>query len=127
MHDRPQSNLSTGPAVPADPEATSGFRETTLYLFRPRDAEALRHVGRMLYNLVLEGSPFFGEPGESTIRRELEAALADAVHLRDFFWGIGRQVEQSELPAWEAQLSLFAREMADGMDRVINATQEALR
>src|SRR5215208_841952 len=127
MHDRPKSILSTGPAIAADPEETSGFRETTLHLFRPRDAAALRHAGRLLHNLVLEAAPFFGEEGESTIRRELEAALADAVHLRDFFWAISRQVEESELPAADAELSLFAREMVAGMDRVINATQEALR
>jgi hypothetical protein len=120
MSDRPKS-------IPADPEETAGFRETTLYLFKPRDAAALRHVGRLLHNLTLEADPFFGAAGESTIRRELEAALADASHLRDFLHAIGQQIENSELAPGDAQLSLFAREMVTALDCVLDSMQEALR
>jgi len=106
----------------------SGFHETLLTLFQPEAAAALRHVGKLLYSLVLEGdSPNFGGEGESVIRRELDAALVDAVSLRDYLWAIGQQIGDNELVAGDARLSLFAQEMMHAMDRVIDAMQEALR
>ena len=121
MHDRPKSTL------PHDFEETAGFRETTLYLFPPEHSDTARRFGRMLFEMILEGMPYYGEEGESSTRREMEAALADAVHLRDFFWGVGQEIEDNEMTAVDARLSLLAQEMTAAMDRVIDSLQEALR
>ena len=127
MPDRPKSTLPADP-TPADVEESIGFHETLLTLFQPEDAAALRRVGKLLYSLVLEGdSPNFGGEGESVIGRELNAALVDAVSLRDYLWAIGQQIGDNELVAGDAQLSLFAREQVYAMDRIIDAMQEALK
>ena len=113
--------------LPYDFEETAGFRETTLYVFPPEHSDTARRFGRMLYEIILEGMPYFGEEGESSTLREMQAALADAVHLRDFLWGVGQEIEDNEMTAMDARLSLFAQEMTHAMDRIIDSMQEALK
>ena len=104
----------------------AGFRETTLYLFRQEDADSLRHFGRLLHGLVLEGDPYFGEPEDSLTRRELGAALLDMLHVRNFLWHVSREVEESQLDAEDARLSLLAAELTGAIDRVIDLLQEGM-
>ena len=70
--------------LPTDFEETAGFRETSILLLAPEHADAARRFGRMFYEIILPGDVYYGEPGESTVRRELQAAHADLVHTRDF-------------------------------------------
>jgi hypothetical protein len=121
MPDRPQSTL------PHDFEETAGFRETTLYIFPPEHSDTARRFGRMLYEILLEGMPYYGEENESTTLREMNAALADAVHLRDFFWSVGQEIEDNEMNSMDARLSLLAQDLTSGMDRIIDSLQEALK
>jgi hypothetical protein len=86
----------------------------------------MRRFGRMFYELILAGDTYYGEPGESNVRRELQAALADMVHLRDFVAYVARQVEESALRGEDARLSVFAREIFGALDPVISALQEGL-
>jgi hypothetical protein len=94
--------------------------------FRPKDAEALRHVGKMLYLLILEAGPNFGPEGESLTEREMQAGLADLLHTRNHFWYVGRQAEQSGLSVPDTRLSLVAKEIAAALDKIITVLQERL-
>ena len=121
MSDQPKSTL------PYDFEETAGFRETTLYVFPPEHSDTARRFGRMLYELLLEGMPYYGEEDESTTLREMNAALADAVHLRDFFWSVGQEIEDNEMNSMDARLSLLAQDLTASMDQLIDTLQAALK
>jgi len=79
----------------------------------------------MLYELILEGEPYWPED-ESITRQELQAVHADLLHVRDFLRCVGRQVEESELSAEDTRLALFAAEIAGAVGRVADALEEGL-
>jgi hypothetical protein len=118
----PDQDKST---LPTDFEETAGFRESTLHLFPPEHADTLRRFGRLLHDLILDGEPYWPE-GESLTYREMTAALADALHLRDFLWHVSREIEQSELSPDDSRLALLARELVDAMDDVVTSLQEGV-
>ena len=82
MPDLARESTAPTPSAPATParlhEEDDGFRETWLrYFTRPEDAQALRHLSRLLHELVLQFRPYLPSPAESDTRRELAAAGRD--------------------------------------------------
>jgi len=115
------------PSSRIDPAAWEDFpvfRETFLrYFTRPADAAALRAVGRMAYDLVLEAWGNWPDPPEGFIARDLYAALADVRHLQGFLRTLGNQQKDSSLSRSDAALSRYAaiqsgklRTVANNMD-----------
>jgi hypothetical protein len=92
-------------------EAAS-FRETTLiWIDDPEDRDALRRVGRLLYDLAVEASrELASEP--SMTRAELRAAMADLRHLEGFLASVGREAEESTLEPDDDALAHFAGRLA---------------
>jgi hypothetical protein len=80
----------------------------------------------MLHTMILEGSPYCGTEDESMTSREMDAALADLVEVRDVFWNIGREVETSGLHPADAKLSRLGGEVSQHLDKLINIVQEVL-
>jgi hypothetical protein len=103
-----------------------GFRESTLHFFQPEDAAALRRIGKLLHTMILEGSPYFGGEDQSLTSREMDAALADLVDVRDVFWNISREAETTSLHPADAKLSRFAGEVYQHLDKLINIVQGVL-
>jgi hypothetical protein len=61
---------------PATWEDFAVFRETFLaYFTRPEDAAALRHLGNLAFEMLLEHCRYFPDPPESETRWELRAAV----------------------------------------------------
>ena len=107
-------------------EDPGGFRESTLQFFKPEDAAVLRRLGKLLHTMILEGSPYFGSEDESLTSREMDAALADLVEVRDVFWNISREVETTSLHPADAKLSRFAGEVYQHLDKLITILQGVL-
>ena len=105
---------STPPTLPPplDPEQWEDFavfRETFLtYFTRPEDVASLRHLGGLVFEMLLEHCRYFPDPPESDTRRELRAALADMRHLQGFLRTLGNQHKASSLSPDDRALSRYA-------------------
>lgn len=109
----PSLQKSIPPSQPWDESDT--IRETTLLVVDdPDDREALRRVGRLLYNLAVETTrlPDIRDGGESIAHSELRAAAAEARFLEGFLRMVERSAEESGLDADEEALARFAGRMA---------------
>lgn len=88
------------------------FRETTLHLFDdPTDREAVRHVGRVLYDLAVEATQESGTtPGDPSVTRaELRAAAADLRYTGGYLLNmIGRSAAECSLDPADDKLARFA-------------------
>jgi len=106
MPDRPEF-------IPPPPwnEADS-FRETTLQFFDdPEAREALRQVGRLLYDLAVETSRELG--GESSLTRaELRAIAADLRYTSGYCDSVRRTAFENSLEAPDEALARFAGKLA---------------
>ncbi|HEX7184740.1 MAG TPA: hypothetical protein VF756_23140 [Thermoanaerobaculia bacterium] len=127
MTDQEKSTLRsvTPPTIdPAAWEDFQGFRESFLAHFtRPEDNTTLRHLGRLLYEFILETAGTMPDPPESATRTETRAALADLRHLEGFLGAIGAEHKDASLAPEDARLSglsegwsLHARELGDRIE-----------
>ena len=97
------------PLDPALWEDSAVFRETFLaYFTRPDDADAFRHLGNLMFEMLLEHCQNFPDAPESVIRSELRAALADLRHAQGFLQTLGNQHRESSLAPQDAALSRYA-------------------
>ena len=110
-----------------DWEDQEGFRETLLmYFTKPEDADALRRLGGLLYNVALQASMDWPDWPESTTRTELRAALADLRHLRGFLEAVGREHLVSNLEPADIALSQHAAEQAQAVEEIITGLEQRL-
>jgi hypothetical protein len=56
----------------------------------------------------------------------MEAGLAELLHVRDFFWSVGRGVEESALSMPDMRLATFAKEFVAALDKIFGIMQETL-
>ena len=110
---------------PADFEKSAGFRATVLYLLHPEHVETVRQFGRLLYHLVLAGDPYFPEE-ESQVRRELEAAREDLLHLWRFLAFIARKPETLDLDPRDVHLCRLAGTLERALTRAIQSLDRGL-
>ncbi|HEV3458577.1 MAG TPA: hypothetical protein VHG32_18620 [Thermoanaerobaculia bacterium] len=118
----PGSNQST---LPPWNEADS-FRETTLQNFdKPQDREALRQVGRLLYDLAVETlRELVGE--SSVTRAELRAIAADLRYTGGYCAMVGRSAQECSLNATYEALARFAGRLAGRLGALVAAIEEKL-
>jgi hypothetical protein len=119
MPDRPES-------IPPPWNESDSFRETTLiWINDPDDREALRRVGRLIYDLAIEATSY--EPAEpSQTRAELSAALADLRYLEGYLAAVGREAEESTLEPEDDALSHFAGRLAGQVGSLAAAIEKVL-
>src|SRR5262249_52946437 len=104
------------------------IRETTLiWLDDPRDRKALRRVGRLIYDLATEVTRKCGTNGESSsTRAALRAIAADLRYTAGYCASVGREAEESSLPAADATLARYAGQIAVQVGVLAVAIEEAL-
>lgn len=125
---------STPPPVTPPPmiapetwEDFQGFRESFLYHFpRPQDNTALRHLGRLLYELALETAGIMPDSGESATRTELRAAMGDLRHLEGFLTSVSQEHREASLSPEDARLSNLATAWAWDTRRIAERIATAL-
>jgi hypothetical protein len=105
---------------------SDSIRETTLiWINDPDDREALRRVGRLIYDLAVEATSY--EPAEpSQTRAELSAALAEFRYLEGFLALVGRQAEESTLEPDDDALAHFAGRLAGQVGSLAAAIERTL-
>jgi hypothetical protein len=104
---------------------SDSFRETTLQLLNdPADREAVRQVGRVLYDLALEASSNQG--GESATRTELRAIAADLRYTGGYCAMVGREARECSLDAADEALARFAGKLAGRVGTLVAAIEERL-
>ena len=101
------------------------FRETTLQHFDPEDRDALRHVGRLLYDLALEVTRENGSEPSMT-RAELAAVAADLRYTSGYLAMVGREAEESTLQPDDDALSHFAGKLAGQVGSLAAAIERTL-
>jgi hypothetical protein len=111
-------------AAPPWNEADS-FRETTVQHFDdPKQREAVREFGRLLYNLATDTER---DPGtESTTRGELRAILADLRYTAGCCIMVGHSAESCSLDAADEKLARFARKLARRFGALIGSIEAQL-
>jgi hypothetical protein len=106
--------------------AADSFRETTLICIDdPVSREALRQVGRMIYEMAIVTAEFPGD--ESTSHAEMRAALAELRFIEGFFHSMRQAAEESCLDPQEARLARFAGKMAVQVRAIVAAVERELR
>jgi hypothetical protein len=111
-------------AAPSWNEADS-FRETTLrYFDNPEERQALRTVGRLLYDLATEATRSPGD--ESSNRAELRAIAADLRYTAGCCSMVGRSAEWCSLDAADEKLARFARKLARRVGALVGSIEEQL-
>jgi hypothetical protein len=129
----PEQDQSTTPPAtpprlpPASWEDFPVFRETFLLYFteRPTNA-ALRVVGRMLHELVLEYCHHWPDWPDGSTRTELRAALADLRHLEGYLGTVGREHETASLSHADTGLSRLAARQAGEVSRIADELELAI-
>jgi hypothetical protein len=102
MHGSPQF-------TPPSWNGADSIRETTLICIDdPAYREALRQVGRMIYEMAIETTQCPGD--ESITHAELRAALAELRFIEGFFDSMVKSAEA--LPPSDARLARFAGRLA---------------
>jgi len=104
--------------MPGSPQSTAPpwneadtIRETTLICIdAPEDREAVRQVGRLLYNLAVETTRFPGK--ESITHAEMRAAAADLRFTEGFLRSVRQSAEDSALAPPDNRLAHFAAYIA---------------
>ena len=87
------------------------MRETTLICIdAPEDREAVRQVGRLLYNLAVETTRFPGK--ESSTRTKMRAAAADLRFIEGFLRSVRRSADETSLAPPDNRLAHFAAYLA---------------
>jgi hypothetical protein len=103
------------------------MRETALlYVSEPRFNAALRIVGEMFYNMLLETYDQWPAWPESSTRMEMHAALADMRHLQGFFGTVGLERNLSSLSPADAELSRHASKVARLLNQAANTLERKL-
>ncbi len=88
-----QSCNQSTPPPPPPWNAADSFRETTLICVDdPVSREALRQVGRMIYDMAIVTAEFPGD--ESTSHEEMRAALAELRFIEGFFLSMRQAAEE---------------------------------
>ena len=118
MPDRPES-------TPPPWEESDSFRETMLQLLDdPADREAVRHAGRVLYDLAVEATREVGTTtaDPSITSAELRAVAADLRYTGGYCAAIRRSAEECSLDADDEELARFAgklcRQVAALVDKI---------
>jgi hypothetical protein len=121
MPGSPQSN------APPWNEADT-IRETTLLVIdEPEDREALRRVGRLLYDLAVETTRLPDIRGGETISgSELRAAAAELRFVEGFLAMVGRSPEEAGLQPAEEALARFAGRLARKVGALAERIEERL-
>lgn len=139
MPDQPQcinppssGSIPQAPAVPPliEPAAWEDFpvfRETFLmYFTEPPTNSALRIVGRLFHELVLEYYHHWPNWPEGVTGTELRAAVADLRHLQGYLAAVGREHEEAELTEPNTVLSRLAARQAGELARIADEIEQAL-
>jgi hypothetical protein len=119
-------------ALPEEWNESDSFRETTLQNFDdPEDREAIRRVGRLLYDLAVETSQDLGTSPEpegdpSLTRAELRAIAADLRYLAGYCAMVGRMAEDFTLERAENALAHFAGDLSGKVGALVGLIEEAL-
>ena len=93
------------------------FRETFLvYVSEPRYNAALRVIGEMLFEMVLETWGHWPEQPEGYVRSHLRAAVADLRHLQGYLTTQGEHPPEDE--PYEAHLCRMAVRMSHEVGNV---------
>ena len=117
--------MRSGKRTPPPWNEADTIRETTLLLIDdPEDREALRRVGRLLYNLAVETTAMAA--GESETRRELRAAAAEARFLEGFLGMVRSSAEESSLQAEDEALARFAGRVGRKVGALAEQIEEEL-
>jgi len=134
----PSLSDGTPPEIPAtaavppviDPEEFErfeGFRETTLAYFLDKEFNAaLRTVGRMLYEIVLEYWHYWPQEPEGSFRHGARAVIADMRHVQGYLVYMGRENEASALAPHEAHLSKRCPALAERVKEIADALEKEL-
>jgi|SRR5579863_695831 len=111
-------------------DESDSFRETTLRQFGdPQDREALRRVGRMLYDMALEttlGTTQAQLDESSLTRAELRAVLADLRYLEGYLSLLGRSSKECSLLPADDALARFAGRLAGKVGALARSVAERL-
>jgi hypothetical protein len=120
--------IATPPRIPPESwEDFPVFRETfLLYLTEKPGNDALRVVGRLFHELVLEYSHLWPDWPEGTTTTELRAALADLRHLQGFLGTVGQEQETAALAHGETYLSRLAARQAGELARIGDEIERAI-
>lgn len=126
---------STPPVCPASPpriapaawEDYPAFRETFLmYFTEPPANAALREVGRLFHELVLEHYHHWPEWPESVTATELRSALGDLRHLEGYLEAVGREHEAADLKDRDTALSRLSGRLARELARIADEIEAAI-
>jgi len=111
-------------AAPSWIEADS-FRETTVQYFDdPKQREAVRVFGRLLYDLATDTSR---DPGtESSNRSDLRAVAADLRYIHGYCTSIGLSITLASLDAADEKLARFARRLARRVGALVESIEKQL-
>jgi hypothetical protein len=121
----PGSEQSIAAATPSWNEADS-FRETTLQLIEdPADREAMRHAGRVLYDLATEGGHRISTESSPT-RANLGAIAADLRYTGGYCAMVHRSAAESSLNASDSALARFAGHLATRVAALVKAIEARL-
>ena len=118
---------SYGESNPQAWNESDSFRETMLQFFEdPADKAAVRHVGRVLYDLAVEASRDLG--GESSVTRaELRAVAADLRHTGGYlFHVIRRAAKECSLDESDERLARVAGKLARRVGALVTSIEERL-
>jgi hypothetical protein len=131
MSDQPESipspSSTPSPSTPDGWDRSAGFRETLLRLFtRPEDADALRHLAKMLHGFATELAPLRPAPAEYGIRADMRAIAADLRHAEGFLALLGHEQRDGSLSAQETALSVLAERLAAEVGRIAEEIERAL-
>jgi hypothetical protein len=110
--------------APSWNEADS-FRETTVQYFDdPKQREAVREFGRLLYNLATDTAR---DPGtESSNRSELRAVAADLRYINGYCTTIGLSAKLCSLDVADERLARFARKLARRVGALVESIEAQL-
>jgi hypothetical protein len=103
-------------------ERTAGFRESLLQLFPKREAKALRRVGRLMFDLVVEANlPDLDGPRDAALTRlEVESALMDLRAVQSHLASISLDVD-------DTRLAVAAGEAAGNLTPILGALAKVLQ
>lgn len=116
----PPVRTATPPRIIPDAwEDFPAFRETFLmYFTEPPANAALRVVGRLFHELVLEYYHRWPDWPEGVTATELRSALADLRHLEGFLAAVGREHQTASLSEPDTVLSVLAGRLAGELARI---------
>ena len=106
---------------------SDSIRETLLINFPdPADREAVRHVGRMLYDLALAAADSAQRPAPdelSSTHSEMRAVVADLRYIEGYLGMVGRSADESSLRAMDEALARYGGKVARRVGAVAAAIE----